>query len=56
MLSKPGEARSTPSTARRHNKKLSKDENLDDVIRKLQRLPSNKACADCSSKVGIYYV
>ena len=54
MLSKPGEARRTTSSSstpssRRHKKVV--EENLDDVVRKLQRLPSNKSCADCSSKV-----
>ena len=53
MLSKPGEARrtksgSTPSS--RRQKKVDEG-NPDDVVRKLQRLPTNKACADCSSKV-----
>ena len=55
MLSKPGEARrtssgSTPSS--RRQKKVDEG-NPDDVVRKIQRLPANKACADCSSKVWL---
>jgi hypothetical protein len=53
MLSKPGEARSnsTPGSYR-SNRKAIAVETPDDIVRRLQRVPSNKACADCSSKVG----
>ena len=49
MLARPGEARekSTPNTQRR-KKVTSEDPN--DTVRRLQRLPPNKACADCTSK------
>lgn len=49
MLARPGEARqkSTPNTQRR--KKLT-SEDPNDTVRRLQRLPPNKACADCTSK------
>lgn len=49
MLSKPGEARSKATPTQRRRKVV--EENLDDVVRRLQRLPHNKACADCQSKV-----
>ncbi len=54
MLSKPGEARSntTPGGGTyRGNRKAISIESPDDIVRRLQRVPSNKACADCSSKV-----
>ena len=52
MLSKPGEARRTTSgSTSRRQKKVVDEGNPDDIVRKLQRLPTNKACADCSSKV-----
>ncbi|KAL9179299.1 hypothetical protein ACHAXT_008589 [Thalassiosira profunda] len=50
MLSKPGAARKAPTSSQRRRKQVV-EENLDDVVRKLQRVPSNKACADCTSKL-----
>ncbi|KAL7480067.1 hypothetical protein ACHAW6_005774 [Cyclotella cf. meneghiniana] len=52
MLSKPGEARSkaAASTSSTRRRKVV-EENLEDVVRKLQRLPCNKVCADCQSKL-----
>ena len=59
MLSKPGEARNSGTPSYR-NRKVIAEESPDDVVRRLQRVPSNKACADCSSKVNImrrlYYI
>ena len=52
MLSKPGEARNSGTPSYR-NRKVIAEESPDDVVRRLQRVPSNKACADCSSKVNI---
>jgi hypothetical protein len=55
MLRKPGDPRSTKSSStlssssRRTNK--TNTESPDDLVRKLQRLPCNKKCADCSGKM-----
>jgi hypothetical protein len=54
MLSKPGEARNSTPTYR--NRKVVSEETPDDIVRRLQRVPSNKACADCSSKVNNVHV
>ena len=53
MLSKPGEARNSGTTPSYRNRKVIAEESPDDIVRRLQRVPSNKACADCSSKVNI---
>ena len=53
MLSKPGAARKAPTPSQRRRKVV--EENLDYVVRKLQRAPSNKACADCTSKVRMRF-
>ena len=49
MLKKPGEARQKAAAPR--NRRRVVEEDLEDVVRRLQRLPPNKSCADCSSKV-----
>jgi transposase len=49
MLSKPGAARSKPTPTQRRGRKV--EETPDELLRKLQRLPGNKACADCGGKV-----
>ena len=52
MLQKPGSSSSsssTPRTARSSSKQI--QESPDDTIRKLSRLPSNKKCCDCTSKL-----
>ncbi|KAL7473819.1 hypothetical protein ACHAXS_014277 [Conticribra weissflogii] len=49
MLQKPGEARQKATAPR--NRRRVVEEDLEDVIRRLQRLPPNKSCADCSSKL-----
>ena len=50
MLQKPGSSSSTtPRTARSSSKQI--QESPDDMIRKLARLPSNKKCCDCTSKL-----
>eukprot|EP00569_Conticribra_weissflogii_P005781 CAMPEP_0171336666 /NCGR_PEP_ID=MMETSP0878-20121228/6177_1 /TAXON_ID=67004 /ORGANISM="Thalassiosira weissflogii, Strain CCMP1336" /LENGTH=940 /DNA_ID=CAMNT_0011838167 /DNA_START=115 /DNA_END=2937 /DNA_ORIENTATION=- len=49
MLQKPGEARQKAAAPR--NRRRVVEEDLEDVIRRLQRLPPNKSCADCSSKL-----
>ncbi|KAL7528613.1 hypothetical protein ACHAXR_002532 [Thalassiosira sp. AJA248-18] len=50
MLSKPGEARTKSATPTQRRRKVV-EENQDDIVRRLQRLPPNKACADCSAKM-----
>jgi hypothetical protein len=49
MLSKPGTARTKPSPSVRNRRKVI--ETPEEVLRKLQRLPANKSCADCGCKV-----
>lgn len=56
MLRKPGEydpSRSATTTSRAYSstRRKTAEENPDDVVRKLQRLPGNKKCADCSAKL-----
>ena len=49
MLQPPGSSSNRPRpTSRRGGAKV---ETPDDVIRQLQKLPANKRCADCSSKL-----
>ena len=50
MLRKPGDpsykaSKKTPSSRRRVNEKP------DDIVRRLQRMISNKKCADCQAKM-----
>ena len=49
MLARPGEARQKPTPTQRRRKAANEDPN--DAVRRLQRLPPNKACADCTSKL-----
>eukprot|EP00985_Skeletonema_marinoi_P003472 scaffold1495_cov117-Skeletonema_marinoi.AAC.3 len=49
MLARPGEARQKPTPTQRRRKAAIEDPN--DAVRRLQRLPPNKACADCTSKL-----
>jgi len=59
MLRKPGEydpnksSSANVSTARAYSSTRRKtvEQCPDDVVRKLQRLPENKKCADCSAKL-----
>lgn len=55
MLRKPGQndgvIRKVHTSTRRKTQ-----ESPDDSVRKLQRLPSNKKCADCTAKVSIRFV
>lgn len=52
MLSKPGAARTKPSPSTRRGRKAVQ-ETPEEVLRKLQRLPTNKVCADCGGKVCV---
>ncbi len=49
MLARPGEARQKATPTQRRRKAANEDPN--DAVRRLQRLPPNKACADCTSKL-----
>jgi ribosomal protein L34E len=54
MLRKPGEVDRSITSGTRTIRKVS-ETSPDEEIRKLQRLATNKKCADCSAKVrGIY--
>lgn len=48
MLRKPGQ---TDSSARSRPSRRKTQESADDIVRKLQRLPCNKKCADCMAKL-----
>ena len=50
MLARPGEARQKPTPTQRR-RKVTSNEDPNDTVRRLQRLPPNKACADCTAKL-----
>ena len=52
MLSKPGSSRTAKPT---RSRRKPTQETPDEIIRKLQRLPGNKSCADCGGKVREIY-
>ena len=51
MLQKPGSSSGTPRTARSSSHKQPVLESPDEAIRKLSRLPTNRKCCDCTSKL-----
>jgi len=55
MLSKPGAARTKPSPSTRRGRKVVQ-ETPEEILRKLQRLPTNKVCADCGGKVRVMMI
>mmetsp|Transcript_23669 Transcript_23669/g.56027 ORF Transcript_23669/g.56027 Transcript_23669/m.56027 type:complete len:976 (+) Transcript_23669:254-3181(+) len=51
MLARPGAARNKATPQQRRRKQASAEETPDEIVRRLQRLPPNKKCADCPSKL-----
>ena len=54
MLQKPGGGGSKARAAARQTSSSSRQKNKspDDIVRELQRVPTNKKCADCFAKVS----
>jgi hypothetical protein len=53
MLRKPGEYDPNRSVRPQVSNRRKTQEGPDDIVRKLQRLPVNKKCADCSARVSV---
>ena len=55
MLQKPGSGGSKARAAARTTTSRQKNKSPDDIVRELQRMPTNKKCADCFAKVNTHY-
>ena len=56
MLRKPGEYDPNRSVRPQVSNRRKTQEGTNDIVRKLQRLPGNKRCADCSAKVSFHSI